>query len=355
MALLAGLVAAWGIASAQTPPPANTPLAEFVKAIPVDRGCHAFLYAEPDMGECAIRLEVLIPLATIDGFVDVVPEGATKTTWDERQGIRGVVAQYIAPFNRVIADGKPLEQVGADADFFYTKSMWMPVLRDVPVENTIVSYVARYRAPSPPKSLAAEWHLFGEGTKEVRLAAIVCSAEPAFGKLTPEAATYEWTAGCSPAAPQAAIDLAVGDATVEALKADTPKADAVVRSLLLSVYRAFEQPSPSAAREAMARALDASLLDSTYALAREGLHDPQALGAVPRVNGITIASGDLLGISAPGEPPTFRYRCAWKTDAVVAHWGHEHKRPAGCEAVLTIAQRDGAWYVAKMEDLVKMP
>lgn len=338
-------------ASAQTPPPSNTPLAEFVATIPATKDCRAFFYAESDLGECVLRLEVLMPLATVDRFVDVVPDGVAKTTWDERQAIRPVVAQYLAPFNRVIADGKAVELEGADTDYFTVKSMWMPVLRDARVEDTMVAYVARYRLPSAPRNLAAEWHLFGEGAEEVRLAAILGAAEPAFATLTEASPRFDAAEDFRPVAPRPMENVDVGAATPGEIASDYVKADAVVRGVLLNVYRAFEQPDAAAAREVLGRSLDPSLVEPMFAMVRAGMNDPQALGAVPRVNGVSIMAGDMLG----SDDVSFRYRAAWRAEAVAAHWGHDHRRPAGCEAVLTFGRRDGSWYIARAENLVAMP
>lgn len=336
-------------------PPPDSPMGKLIAAIPKEKGCYAFAYVEPDLDGSAVRLEALMPLAAVDRLVDVVPGGAEMLTWDERQVIRPIISDYLAPFNVVAVNGQPLALERAEVDFFDTTNMWMPVLRDVRPDNLMVAFIGIYRAPAAVDEVRLEWNLFADPPEPVQLVATICSAEPRFEKLAPEARTFAWTEGCSKKEPRALADMKVAADIAAGFPASLtdakPRAEEIVRGLLLNAYLAFEQHEEAAVREVLAATLDGALVEPIFKDIRTSLEDRQALGAVPRVESMSLNFGDLIGAETTAAGVRqFKYRCAWKANGMVSHWGHGHKRGIGREAILTVAERGGAWHIAAIEE-----
>ncbi len=131
------------------------------------------------------------------------------------------------------------------------------------------------------------------------------------------------------------------------------ESESVFGALHKNLYRAFEYRSEGEIYDVLARSVSGELLQNIYLQMRKGLVMAEQGGAVARVKDVTIVSGQLADRPAPrGTRSTsrvFAYRCRWNVSGTVEHWGHIHQRTNQYEAIFTIQELDGMWYVTDLE------
>jgi hypothetical protein len=125
------------------------------------------------------------------------------------------------------------------------------------------------------------------------------------------------------------------------------QAKQIVAALNEDVYRAFEAQSEDAIYDALARSVDAGLLDELYGQVFESLVLAEEGGAMCSVDQIDVldAAIDLASFES-GDEPRFAADWHWQVQGSVAHWGHVHRRLNEYRARFTLRHDGEGWKIA---------
>ena len=151
----------------------------------------------------------------------------------------------------------------------------------------------------------------------------------------------------------AAMALATGAALLlwdrgrmsQAAAPDADEGREIVHALLQGVYRALEYRDEEAAYHALEQVVHGPLLQRLFLEHRQALAMEHLGGAVARVRRLDLTEVQSLA-PLPREAaaaPGFAGEAGWTLEAVLSHWGHEHRRRLHYQAGFEIVAIDRQW------------
>lgn len=129
---------------------------------------------------------------------------------------------------------------------------------------------------------------------------------------------------------------------------DPAEAERVFRRLHRNIYTAFDQRSPDAIYDVLARSVDGPLLDEIYNEVYDSLILREDDGV--RITITEVAQQSVEVLPAPVGDGGFAVKARWRVVGEVAHWGHGHRRVNQYSARYTLAPREGGqWRIVSTE------
>ena len=109
--------------------------------------------------------------------------------------------------------------------------------------------------------------------------------------------------------------------------------------LFTSIYDAFDQQDESSIYDALAPAVEGSLLQNLYNQFSESLVIKEAEGKRAEVHRIQI----LQVTSTETASDQFTVKAVWEVEGVIAHEDHRHEQTIQYEGVFTVSKRSSSW------------
>jgi hypothetical protein len=306
---------------------------------------YGFLYVE----DYQLRLELLVPLATLETLVEIPRENPEVLTVAEQLAARDRVAALFEDRIGAELDGvdapaalNRLDVYGVDFRDFAMR----PERRDVGTARARVGAILTWNARAPLQRARVTFDIFNPYIPVLR-----CNVFTRDGveqkTLMPQRPYIAWEREGEAVAPDIRL------APVEDRKPDDRKVAAIFGALLRNIYRAFDFRIEEEVYDALAGSVGGELLSTLYLEIRRGLVVAEQGGALSRVRQVDIVDAERAApvASGSGRTPGFGVRATWRVAGTVEHWGHVHERVNQYEALFTIRALDGAWKITGLEML----
>lgn len=353
---------------------------------------YGFLYLEPEQ----TRLEVLVPLATLAGSLDVPLEPDGRLEVAEQEALRPLIETVFRDRITVQENGKAVKPKFDRVQIFgvsLTDFSQNVAPQPVGIASARVGVIMSFPAA---ESGQLEWNLFNEYLYQVQLAVMQgaktervdlrqIDGEKSFEWTTQATADAQQPATSSTAAPPAlrvdvpprtywkeailavvtvvvlglffvpavkrpvallaaSILLAGGYGAIVAVPAapasllEDQQPEQVLTPLLEKVYEAFNQRDENVVYDQLDKVVDGPMLRELYLEIRRSMSVEEQGGAIARAGNLKLLECESAAASDEGEFAE-NFRCRWQVEGTVEHWGHVHSRTTTYLANLTIAPR----------------
>jgi hypothetical protein len=141
---------------------------EELLGITSDSAVYSFLYVERD----EVRLEILIPLLTLEQGVSLERRDRDFLSVSEQQAVRPLIEQYFLSGNPLDVDGQRWQPIVERLDFFGVdfRDFARPTeARDVAMSSARAGIILSYPLESPPRNLKLTWDRFHQSLWAVSL------------------------------------------------------------------------------------------------------------------------------------------------------------------------------------------
>jgi hypothetical protein len=293
---------------------------------------YTFVY----IGNEEVRIEILMPLLTLEMWQPVARANADFIDVSEQIAARGALEKFFTEQNELKIDGLVVKPELERLDF-YGVDFKDFAMRAAP--QRLSAWTARlgailtYSTKGAPGHVELKWTLFNN---EMLAARAVIFAYDKATRFTfyPRGPAFKWdNPGAPPLPPVAAISTS------------GTSRQAVAESLLRNVYRAFDYHSESDIYDALARSVQGDLLADLYLKIRQGLIMQEQGGAVARVQEVKVLKSEAMESQSKSG---FAERITWQVEGTVEHWGHIHMRLNEYSADLEIEPAGGSWKISAM-------
>ena len=296
---------------------------------------YAFLY----IGPAEVRVEILMPLLTLETWTEVPRKDNNFLDMAEQQAVFPALQEFFRGHNKVVIDGLEVRPVVQRLDFYGVDFKDFAVSaepRRLSAWTARVGVILSYSTKGQPNQVAVTWDLFNPRVLSAR-AAVFAGEEAKPCRFTRYQPTFTWKNPGLPPMPEIA--------PVQAKNPDQKARVQIASTLLKNIYRAFDYRDEKAIYDALARSVQGEILADTYLKIHAGLLMQEQGGAVSHVQNV-----ELLGSAiADPQPASFSAQMNWRVTGTVEHWGHIHTRVNAYEALLRISRGDGAWRITGME------
>ena len=293
---------------------------------------YTFVYIQNE----EIRVEILMPLLTLEMWRPVARTNADFIEIPEQLAARGALETFFAEQNEMRIDGvavKPrlerLDFYGVDFKDFAARAE----PRKLSAWTARVGAILVYSTKGAPRHVDLKWTLFNN---EMLAARALIFAYDKGSRFTfyPRKPLFQWDNPGAPPLP-----------AVTAISASEKSREAVAESLLRNIYRAFDYHSETDIYDALARSVHGDLLADLYLKIKQGLIMQEQGGAVARVQEVKVLKTEPAeGKSKNG----FAERVTWQVEGTVEHWGHIHTRVNEYSADLKIEPADASWKITAL-------
>jgi hypothetical protein len=293
---------------------------------------YTFVYIQNE----EVRVEILMPLLTLEMWRPVARTNADFIEVSEQSGARGTLEAFFTEANELKIDGVAVKPKLDRLDFYgvqFKDFAMRAEPRRLSAWTARVGAILIYATKGAPGHVALKWTLFNSEMLASRAVIFAYDKGTRF-MFCPREPIFRWdNPGAAPLPALAAIS------------AGEKSHEAVAESLLRNIYRAFDYHSESDIYDALARSVQGGLLADLYLKIKQGLSMQEQGGAVARVQEVKVVKTEPLeGKSKSG----FAERVTWQVEGTVEHWGHIHTRVNEYSADLDIQSADGSWKIAAM-------
>ena len=296
---------------------------------------YAFLYVEP----AEVRVEILMPLLTLETWTEVPRKDRNFLDVAEQQAALPALKEFFASHNQVVIDGLEVRPVVRRLDFYGVDFKDFAVAAEpsrLSAWTARVGAILTYSTKGRPNQAAITWDLFNPRVLSAR-AAVFAGEEARSWRFTRYQPTFTWKDPGLPPLPEIA--------PVRAKDPDERTRVSIAETLLKNIYRAFDYRDEKVIYDALARSVEGELLAETYLKIHAGLLMQEQGGAVSQVQSVLI-SESTIGDSQPG---FYTANVKWRVTGTVEHWGHIHTRVNAYEALLRIRRGEEAWKITGLE------
>ena len=369
---------------------------------------YSFIYIEPT----EVRLELLIPLATLKTILPVKHRDPAFVEVDEQEAVRDLIRNWLKDENpvtingtRVVPEFSRIDMYSLSLSDFATQA----AAQRVSMASGRVGIILRYRTPDDAvRDATLSWNKFYSTMNKIP--AVVVAYPDSMDRFEfsrfnkPEENTLTWA--CKPDAlprpvavvtvdipPKPTMALPVGGmlslllaaaclrlksakirwgivgllvvtavgvwrpsslAIEHPWRAPSELSDDQVRAVFTSLhqgmYRSLDFGSEDRVYDVLATTVDGELLEDLYLQLRQSLEVRDQGGAIARIRSVAYDAGEAVDRSVTRTPwPGFEYHSTWTVAGTVEHWGHVHERQNQFNAVFTVEPRDGTWKITRMD------
>jgi hypothetical protein len=369
---------------------------------------YSFLYVE----DYEVRHEILIPLLTLQSSVLIPRRDAAFLELDEQQEAKEQVGAFFAAGNPIVIDGVSVQATVERVDFYgvdFKDFAQRAPAKGVSMSNARAGVILSYSCKNTPSEVTLQWNQFNDDIWRIT------GTVYAFDEVTRhvfrrgnENNTFRWTNPGRPAVPPienvsqlipyrvkvgvywntlfalvvaflmsvtlwiysasrrsrisafvvclAVIAVSFCGPAIEFNDPLTPppmvaEGDAkdIVEVLQQNIYRAFDYKDEEQVYDALAKSVHGPLLEEIYLKVQNGLKMEEQGGAISKVRRVELIDGQL---ETPFDWGTgFQFRCTWKVEGTVEHWGHIHARTNQYRAVLRVQAEENAWRIVELDVL----
>jgi len=314
--------------AADNPAPANMGIESY-------GSIYAFMYIEP----AEVRVEVLMPLLTLEGWLEVPRKDPNFLEVAEQQAALPGVKEFFRGRNKVVVDGLEVAPVAPRVDFYgvdFKDFAMAAEPRRLSAWTARVGVILSYSTKGMPRRVEVTWDLFNDRVRSAR-AALIAGPQATQGRFTLYQPSMTWTNPGAPPLPEIA--------PVRSKDPDDRLRASIAETLLRNIYRAFDYRDEKVIYDALARSVRGELLADTYLKIHAGLLMQEQGGAVARVQLVEPLETRISDAQAGA----YTARLKWRVTGTVEHWGHIHTRINAYEAVLRISRAAGAWRITALE------
>ena len=296
---------------------------------------YAFLYVEP----AEVRVEILMPLLTLETWTEVPRKDRNFLEVAEQQAALPALKEFFGSHNQVVIDGLEVRPVVRRLDFYGVDFKDFAVAAEpsrLSAWTARVGAILTYSTKGRPSQVAITWDLFNPRVLSAR-AAVFAGEDARSCRFTRYQPTFTWKDPGLPPLPEIA--------PVRAKDPDERTRVSIAETLLKNIYRAFDYRDEKLIYDALARSVEGELLAETYLKIHAGLLMQEQGGAVSQVQSVQI-SESTIGDPRPG---SYSANVKWRVTGTVEHWGHIHTRVNAYEALLRIRRGEEAWKITGIE------
>ncbi|MEZ6129068.1 MAG: hypothetical protein R3C59_10315 [Planctomycetaceae bacterium] len=368
---------------------------------------YSFIYIEP----AEVRHEVLIPLASLKTILPMEHADPAFVEIAEQDGVRQLIRDWLTDVNPTLINGEAVSPEFTRIDFYgldLKDFARQAEQRRVSLANGRVGIILTYRpATEYVRDVSLTWNRFHASLRKIQSVVFTWPdgmQKFEFSRFNEEQDNVlQWSAqeallpqpaadlvAETPPPPALSVPLASVSLTVLSLicgvfvrkrgrmvgivllflavvmwpfaRMNVPhpfpvyppiadaRADSVFQQLHGTAYQALDFGTENRIYEALATAVDGSLLETLYLQLRESLQMREQGGAVARVRDVQYGTGQRLDAATSEVAwPGFRYRGTWTVSGTVEHWGHIHERQNQFRAVFQIEPKAGFWKITQMQ------
>ncbi len=290
---------------------------------------YTFVYIQNEV----VRVELLMPLLTLETWQPVPRTNADFIAVDEQQAARGTLEKFLTAQNKLRIDGVAVKPKLERLDFYgidFKDFAMRAEPRRLSAWTARVGAILTYSTKGAPGHVELQWTLFNRAMPAAS-AVIFAYEQGARFLFSPATPVFTWNNPGAPPLP-----------AVNAISTGEKSREAVTESLLRNVYRAFDYHDDSDIYDALARSVNGDLLADLYLKIKQGLILQEQGGAVARVQAVkVISAGPAVSRSRDG----FAERVTWQVEGTVEHWGHIHTRVNEYAADFEIEPVAGNWKI----------
>jgi hypothetical protein len=296
---------------------------------------YAFLYIEAT----EVRIEILMPLLTLETWMDVGRKDPNFLEVSEQQAALPALKDFFSSHNQVVIDGIEVPPAVQRLDFYgvdFKDFAAAAEPRRLSAWTARLGAILTYSTKGMPNQVAITWNLFNPRVLSAR-AAVFAGEEAQRCHFTRYQPTFAWKNPGLPELPRIAPVLSKDP--------DAKTRISIAETLLKNIYRAFDYRDEKVIYDALAQSVQGEFLAETYLKIHAGLLMQEQGGAVSHVQAV-----DLLGTTlAEAQPAAYAAQVKWQVSGTVEHWGHVHTRVNAYEALLHIRRGAEAWRITGME------
>jgi hypothetical protein len=296
---------------------------------------YAFLYVEP----AEVRIEILMPLLTLETWLEVARKDRNFLEVAEQQAALPAVKDFFRGRNKVVIDGLEVSPLVPRLDFYGVDFKDFAMAAEpsrLSAWTARVGAILTYSTKGMPRQVDITWDLFNERVLGAR-AALVAGQEAKRARFSPYQTTLTWKNPGAPPLPEIA--------PVRTRDPDDPTRATIAETLLKNIYRAFDYRDEKVIYDALARSVQGELLADTYLKIHGGLLMQEQGGAVARVQLVEPLETRVSNARSGA----FTAQVKWRVTGTVEHWGHIHTRINAYEALLRITRAAGSWKITGLE------
>jgi hypothetical protein len=296
---------------------------------------YAFLYIEP----AEVRVEILMPLLTLETWMEVPRKDRNFLEVAEQQAALTAIKEFFRGRNKVVVDGLEVAPVAPRLDFYgvdFKDFAMAAEPRRLSAWTARLGAILTYSTKGMPRRVDITWDLFNERVLSAR-AALIAGQEAKRVRFTRYQPTFTWNNPGAPPLPEIA--------PVRTKDPDDPTRASIAETLLKNIYRAFDYRDEKVIYDALARSVQGELLADTYLKIHGGLLMQEQGGAVARVQLVEPLETRISN----AQSAAYTAQVKWRVTGTVEHWGHIHTRINAYEAVLRISRAAGAWKITGLE------
>ena len=290
-----------------------------------------------------VRAEILVPLATLETWVEVPRKNPEFLEVDEQAAARKSLEAFFCGKNKVKIDGIEVKPTMQRLDFYgvrFTDFASRPEASRLSAVTARAGVILSYSTKGPPSQVDMTWEYFNASAYAAQTVvyAYALTYQQAF---TPFQPTFTWKSPAKRELPKIAAVSAGGGASLS-----DDGAKEVAGTLLRNIYRAFDYHAESDIYDALARSVQGDLLAELYLKIHDGLAMQEQGGAIASVQDVRVTASDNL---QRGKEKSFSLRLTWTVEGTVEHWGHIHTRVNEYSADFTVQPVDDAWKITGMK------
>ena len=296
---------------------------------------YAFLYVEP----AEVRIEVLMPLLTLETWMEVPRKDRNFLEVAEQQAALPAVREFFRGHNKVVVDGLEVAPVVQRIEFYgvdFTDFAVAAEPRRLSAWTARVGAILTYSTKGMPQRVDFTWELVNDRVLSAR-AAVFAGQSGQRVRFTLYQPTFTWKNPGAPPLPEIA--------PVRTPNPDDRTRGIIAETLLKNIYRAFDYRDEKVIYDALARSVGGELLADTYLKIHGGLLMQEQGGAVARVQLVEPRETHISN----AQSAAYTAQVKWQVTGTVEHWGHIHTRVNAYEAVLRISRAHGAWKITGLE------
>ncbi len=296
---------------------------------------YAFVYIEP----AEVRIEVLMPLLTLETWVEAPRKDRNFLEVSEQQAALPAAKEFFRGRNKVVIDGLEVSPVVQRLDFYGVEFKDFALAAEpqrLSAWSARVGAILTYSTKGMPRRVDITWELFNDRVLSAR-AAVFAGEEAKRVRLTLYQPTFAWKNPGAPPLPEIA--------PVRSRDPDDRTRASIAETLLKNIYRAFDYRDEKVIYDALARSVQGELLADTYLRIHGGLLMQEQGGAVARVQLVEPLETRISN----AQSAAYTAQVKWRVTGTVEHWGHIHTRVNAYEAVLRISRAAGAWKITGLD------
>ncbi|MFO1063881.1 MAG: hypothetical protein U0892_08470 [Pirellulales bacterium] len=298
-------------------------------------GLFSFLY----ITRFEVRHEILFPLLTLEKWVKIARHDPDFLDVDEQSAAREQIEAFLNEHSRVLINGGSVKGKLTRLNFFSVDISDFALNaepRRVSVHQARVGVILSFAAPQVPKRVEVRWDAFNDFAPYVQSSVLVGNQAPTRHTFQPQMTDFTWSGELTP--------VEIKPVSTAGRSNDEKTKTAMMKSLLVNIYQAFEFRDDEAVYDALQTSVDGRLLQELYLKIKRSLIVAEQGGAMS-----TMTDVDVRSLTPVSSAKGAMSECVWQVSSVSEHWGHIHKRVSEYRARINTVDTAGVLKIDKFQ------